>query len=115
MVRLVSEAEFSAALERALAPHAGRVRSVTGPGRSGAIASVYASHRLGVPFIPYGAMVPHHLAPLLIADTAEMSGATLRKALRRYERMWPVAAVAFHEPPRVVFWYEAAYLERIST
>lgn len=114
MVRWISEAEFSAAFEQALAPYIGRVRAVTGPGRSGAIASVYASHCLGVPFIPYGATIPDRLAPLLIADTAEMSGATLRKALRRYEHLSPVAVAAFHEPPRVVFWYEAAYLERIS-
>lgn len=84
------------------------VRAVTGPGRSGAIASVFASHMLGVPFIPYGHACPPHLRPLLIIDTARLTGATIRKAERRYAADGPCVSVCcFEEPPRVRFWYES--------
>lgn len=83
------------------------VGAVTGPGRSGAVAAVYASHMLGVPFIPYGQKHPQHLGRLLIVDTARESGATLRKAARKYQGATPLIVVAFEEPPRVKFWYEA--------
>lgn len=88
------------------------IGSVTGPGRSGAVAAVYASHILGVPFIPYGATAPTHLGRLLIIDTARASGATLRKAERRYRDADPFVMVAFEEPPRVAFWYEAPEPQR---
>lgn len=108
-MRTVSEEEFRAALLQRLQwleSVAARPRAVTGPGRSGAIAAVYASHMLGIPFLPFGQPGPH---PLLIVDTARKSGATLRKAVRRYDAMGvPSGALAvFHEPPRVRFWYEA--------
>jgi hypothetical protein len=77
---------------------------VTGPGRSGAIAAVYASHIFKINFIPFGATVPHK--ELLIIDTAAMSGRTLRKAFRRYEHLNPTCLALFNEPPRVKFWYE---------
>lgn len=80
--------------------------AVTGPGRSGAIASVYASHMLGIPFIPYGNHCPDHLAPLLVIDTAKMSGASLRKACRKYAHLNPISIHLYDEPPRVRFWYE---------
>ncbi|TXM69650.1 hypothetical protein [Methylobacterium sp. WL120] len=84
-----------------------QVGSVTGPGRSGAVAAVYASHMLGVPFIPYGHPIPSHLGRVLIVDTARETGQTLRKAERRYAYADPVVVFAFDEPPRVIFWYEA--------
>ena len=82
---------------------------VTGPGRSGAVAAVYTSHMLRIPFIPYGNKAPTGLGKLLIIDTARESGATLRKAVSRYEKLGHdvVSAVCFEEPPRVAFWYEA--------
>ena len=50
--RVVAEAEFAGVLRlKLLGVQAG---AVVGPGRSGAVASVYASHILGIPFIPYG-------------------------------------------------------------
>jgi hypothetical protein len=108
MPRVVSEREFDAKLrEKLVASPVILCGSVTGPGRSGAIAAVYASHLLGIPFIPYGSKVPEHLGQLLIVDTASESGATMRKAARRYEHCDPVCVVAFQEPPRVMFWYEA--------
>ena len=81
-MRIVSEGEFAAAIRTAL--QGVEVGSVTGPGRSGAVAAVYASHILGVPFIPYGQPAPKGLGRILVIDTAEESGATLRKAGRRY-------------------------------
>ncbi|RUM98977.1 hypothetical protein EET67_04875 [Pseudaminobacter arsenicus] len=88
------------------------VGSVTGPGRSGAVAAVYASHILRVPFIPYGSKAPTHLGRLMIIDTAMESGATIRKAVRRYKDANPVSLVCYHEPPRVMFWYESGKPQR---
>ena len=62
--------------------------------RSGAVAAVYASHMLHVPFIPYGQKHPQHLGRLLIVDTARESGATLRKAERKYEGTSPLVIVS---------------------
>jgi adenine/guanine phosphoribosyltransferase-like PRPP-binding protein len=107
-MRIISESEFAARLcEVIAAAETDGVGFVTGPGRSGAIAAVYASHALHIPFIPYGATAPKHLGRALIVDTARESGATLRKAARRYEASRPLVLVAFEEPPRVAFWYEA--------
>lgn len=105
-MRTVTEPEFRARLAEVLAslPPVG---SVTGPGRSGAVAAVYASHLLGVPFTPYGSRCPLHLGRLLLIDTARESGATLRKAERRYREADPVVVACYEEPPRVAFWYEA--------
>lgn len=108
MTRVVSEREFETRLRDCLmAVVRDEIGSVTGPGRSGAIAAVYASHILGVPFIPYGQKHPSHLGRLLIVDTARESGATLRKAERKYIAAAPLVVVAYEEPPRVMFWYEA--------
>lgn len=113
MPRIVPELEFRDALETAVfAIGHLPIGAVTGPGRSGAIASVYASHYLGVPFIPYGQKHPRQLGRLLIIDTATESGATLRKAARKYEAETPIVLAIYHEPPRVAFWYEAPKPQR---
>lgn len=112
-MRIVSESEFAARIRALLADTQPNVGSVTGPGRSGAVAAVYASHILGVPFTPYGCKAPTHLGSLLIIDTAMESGATLRKAERRYGYASPVVLVCYHEPPRVAFWYEAAAARKL--
>lgn len=110
--RIVSEPEFAERLRLVLQNHRlEHIGAVTGPGRSGAVAAVYASHILGVPFIPYGMRCPDQFQ-LLIVDTARESGRTLRKAAKRYEYANPVVVVAFEEPPRVAFWYEAAKPQR---
>lgn len=111
-MRIISEAEFTIRIREILADTQPNVGSVTGPGRSGAVAAVYASHILGVPFIPYGSKCPAHLGSLLIIDTAMESGATLRKAERRYSDASPVVIACYHEPPRVAFWYEARKPQR---
>lgn len=115
-MRIVTEAEFSERIRDRLAnPFPWwAIGSVTGPGRSGAIAAVYASHILRVPFIPYGATAPHHLGCLLIIDTARESGATLRKAERKYRDGTPIIVVCYEEPPRVGFWYEAPKPQRFK-
>ena len=76
---------------------------VVGPGRSGAVASVYASHHLGIPFLPWGASPPAG-SKILVVDTAMQSGRTIRRAMRKYNTDYFV--VAYQEPPRVKFWYE---------
>lgn len=100
---VISESDFATALRERLCGIA--ARAVTGPGRSGAIASVYASHMLGIPFLPYGVFCPEHLRPLLIVDTARKSGVTLHRAARKYGEPCILVHV-FDEPPRVRFWYE---------
>lgn len=102
----VSEAQFRKALYPLLEPLRGKVFSVTGPGRSGAIAAVYSSHYLGIPFIPFyrGSFNPK-LLPVLIVDTAINTGRTMRKAERRVKGQ-SVLLTVFKEPPIVRFWYE---------
>jgi hypothetical protein len=98
LTRIVSEAEFAARLRIVLQNHRlDDIGAVTGPGRSGAIAAVYTSHMLHIPYIPYGQLCPEKFR-LLIIDTARESGRTLRN---------PVVIAVYEEPPRVVFWYEA--------
>jgi hypothetical protein len=112
---IISESDFATRLRAVLSVSGDigalsandNIGAVTGPGRSGAIAAVYASHILHVPFIPYGSVAPAHLGRLLIVDTARESGRTLRKAASRYSDADPLVVVAFEEPPRVTFWYEA--------
>ena len=106
MARVVSEVEFRKVLHSKL--EGLQPGAVTGPGRSGAIASAYASHVLGVPFLPFGTFCTHPLRPLLIVDTARKSGRTLRGALAQYHYAEPRAVWCFDEPPRVIFWYEAS-------
>lgn len=106
-MRLISESEFRSRIMDVVSDGCLDCGFVTGPGRSGAIAAVYASHILGIPFIPYGATAPDHLGRVLIIDTAMESGATLRKAERKYKDSNPDVRYCYHEPPRVFFWYEA--------
>lgn len=103
MTRIISEAEFSDRLRSLREEVPDDCRWVTGPGRSGAIAAVYASHLLGIPFVPYRCSAPGRL---LLIDTARQTGATLRKAERLYAAHDPFVWVGFEEPPRVIFWYE---------
>ena len=105
-MRVVSEREFAERIQDLLADSRfDCVGSVTGPGRSGAVAAVYASHFLHVPFIPFGSVAPEHLGRLLVIDTARESGRTLDKAMRKYGRI-AISLACYHEPPRVMFWYE---------
>lgn len=108
-MNIVTTEQFAQALRRKLDEcglNRDTVRAVCGPGRSGALAAVYTSHMLGVPFVPYDRPCPEHLRPLLIIDTATSTGRTLRKAERKHGPD-SVAVAVFHEPPRVHFWYEA--------
>jgi hypothetical protein len=113
--RVVTEEEFDGAIHRLLSDRKkemDEIGCVTGPGRSGAIAAVYASHILHVPFIPMGTMPPRHLGRLLIIDTATETGKTLKKAGVKYREYEPLIVAIYHEPPRVMFWYEAGKPQR---
>ncbi|MGB1214760.1 MAG: hypothetical protein ACPG4X_15450 [Pikeienuella sp.] len=105
-IRIVEADEFEAKFCDALRGFTG-ADFVTGPGRSGAIASVYASHFLGIPFIPFKRM---RGSKVLIVDTAIASGATIRKASNYY--FGAPYIYAFTQPPRVKFWYERLSMER---
>lgn len=101
----VEEPEFSERM-RQCAPDT-RPDFVTGPGRSGAVAAVYASYLLGIPFVPWDC--PHPGTSALIVDTAAMTGRTMRKAAARYARRYPVVDtfVAFTAADqRHHFWFE---------
>jgi hypothetical protein len=99
--RIVSGEEFAARLRIVLQNHRLEdIGAATGPGRSGAIAAVYASHILGIPYIPHGQLCPQKFR-LLIIDTARETGRTLRKAARWYHRSNPVVIAVYEEPPRV--------------
>lgn len=104
---LISEPEFHNKLEMTLNSFPFKVGAVTGPGRSGAVAAVYVSHMLGVPFIPFGQPCPDKLRPLLIADTTMKTGRTMRKACAKYAELEPYMLFVFSEPTvRYKFWYE---------
>jgi hypothetical protein len=114
-VRIVSEAEFAERIRVVLSNHRlESIGAVTGPGRSGAVAAVYASHILDVPFIPFGANVPDKF-DLLVIDTARESGRTLRKSANWYTKRIgkrPTIIAVYEEPPRVALWYEATKPQR---
>jgi hypothetical protein len=108
MNRIISEIEFRKSLLSLLKllpsyPDHG-FKSVSGPGRSGAIAAVYASHFLKIPFITHSSNILVHLQPHLVIDTAIHTGKTLCKAHRKAKATYSIAV--YHEPPRVKFWYE---------
>jgi hypothetical protein len=76
---------------------------VTGPGRSGAIASVYTSYFTKLNFIPYKQLLGHD--DVLVIDTVVKSGKTLRAASKHYDNAYSVAV--FNDPNhRYRFWYE---------
>jgi len=81
---------------------------VTGPGRSGAITSAFASHITGIPFMPFGHYpeIPKGTRRLLIIDTSQQTGKTLRKARNRYKDYNPVAMSVYYATKRLRFWYE---------
>lgn len=101
---IITEPEFKETLKTKL--EGITAKAVTGPGRSGAVAAVYSSYILGIPFIPYGQRCPNKLRPLLIVDTAAKTGKTIRKAAREYDDGEVITVVCYNEPPRVRFWYE---------
>lgn len=109
--RIVTEDEFREKIVREL--RGCKAKSVTGPGRSGAIAAVYASYILGVPFVPYGRKVQATLQPLLIIDTAKYSGSTMTKASKLYMGTQVSLMWLYDEPPMVRFWYEFANGEHL--
>lgn len=105
----VTEAEFSATVRHTLA---GMVRPdfVTGPGRSGAVAAVYASYALSSPYIPHSTRPAESGETILVIDTVSMSGRTIRKAESRWKRLgYEVSSLVLYSSPTIRhhFWYEA--------
>jgi hypothetical protein len=105
----IDEGRFITALQAALATFPHPFGAVTGPGRSGAVAASYASYLTGRPFVPFGQPFP---GPVLVIDTATMSGQTLRKAVRKVEKTGSIAyGLAVYASPvdRYHFWYERPF------
>ena len=103
---IITEEQFRIKLKEKLDILHVNPRFVTGPGRSGAIASVYASYYLKIPYVPFKTILPNHFFPILIIDTVENTGKTLRSACKFYENNGPIPVFVFEEPPRLHFWYE---------
>lgn len=109
-MRIVSEQEFREVFTKRL-DSAPSCDYVVGPGRSGAIAAVYASHYLGVPFVPFKCKLPGRRA--LVVDTAILTGATVRKASRIYGNCPIVYGFNQKETEeRLKFWYEELSMVR---
>ena len=107
----ISELEFKAAIAVSLKDiDPTDFDFVVGPGRSGAIASVYASHMTGIKFLPWHNRVPDDKRRVLLIDTASQTGKTLRKARSRYISLnYEVDAIAVYDCPdtHYVFWFES--------
>lgn len=110
--RTVLEPEFQEEARIQLAAEIFRtVDSVTGPGRSGAIAASYASHILGVPFLSYGVPPSSSVSHLLVIDTVWSTGGHLRRAMELYAPLVRTTSYAlFREPPLIKFWFEREIL-----
>lgn len=108
---MVQETEFREALVEKLSVFCpSDFDFVTGPGRSGSVAAVYASHLLGIPYVPYKA---NPTGRYLVVDTTSKTGRTLRKAAKKYNAVR--AVVMFHQTSttdRLRFWYEELSLPR---
>ncbi len=109
MKKYISEKEFS---DRLVAVSGVNCECVVGVGRSGAVAAVYASHALHIPFMPTIESIPSHMSEVLLIDTAQLTGKTMRKAQRKLERngkkVTPVT-LFYEEKTHHIFWYEAGY------
>lgn len=83
---VVTHDQFEQRLVEVLQPLHGLFVAVTGPGRSGALAAVYASHYLKIPYVvpKNTAMLERSLGKLLIIDTALYTGKTLRRLSNWY-------------------------------
>lgn len=82
--KIVDFGWYNSVMSEVLSPLRGKYVSVTGPGRSGAVAAVCASYFLQIPYVvpkQIGAFkTPARLAgKLLIIDSAWLTGKTLRK------------------------------------
>jgi hypothetical protein len=114
MTQWIDEGRFITALQAALATFQHPFGAVTGPGRSGAIAAAYASYLTGRPFVPFGQPFP---GPILVIDTATMSGRTLRKAVRKVEKTGSIAyGLQVYASPvdRYHFWYERPFVSPVD-
>lgn len=84
-------------------------KGVTGPGRSGAVASVYVSYLVGLPYLPWGVQLPKSMAPVLVVDTVRDTGKTLKKACSSLVKKGINCEtfVVYDKPAQhLSFWYE---------
>lgn len=88
-----------------------RYSFVTGPGRSGAVAAVYASHLLGIPYLPHKVRKITD-GSILVVDTAVASGNTIRKCAKWYGGADYRYMYDQTKCGRVKFWYEKLSYER---
>lgn len=111
----INEITFRKALIEVLKPYKGYFKGVCGPGRSGALASVYASHILGVPFVPFKQQIPKELFPLLIVDTTQKSGRTMRKAVEWYKKLQlgeVQGLTPYSANAKLHFWFESQFTDK---
>lgn len=111
MNKIITESEFRAEWTRLLDKESEIIAAcdyVTGPGRSGAIAAVYASHHMAIPFVPFKHVIPDQ--NVLIVDTASRTGRTIRKATNYYLKggKGVTSIIGYPEGPKehLRFWYE---------
>lgn len=103
---LITEAAFQERIEEALADRHGKFAWVMGPGRSGAIAAIYASHILNIPWVPYG-FLPRAKGKGLLIDIAHTNALCLNRAVRRYRTRETETLLLFHTPDAIpVLWFQ---------
>lgn len=104
-MRTITESEFQDRLREALSDHEVHfARWVTGPGRSGAIAAVYASYFLNIPYVQFGYAARPEGAPLVI-DITECRK-NFRDADRLYGHLSPIKIALFEIKPYQSFWFK---------
>lgn len=128
MAIMISESDFRDRIKAVLsveideAHKSGRAsfQFVTGPGRSGAVAAVYASHILGISFLPFKSPVEAEVGKdrMIMIDTAVWTGKTLKKGTSWYaargfrvKHIYMYDSFAYEEPTRHIFWYERDYVD----
>lgn len=108
---MVSETNFKQRMiEKMKTFNLSQYKFVTGPGRSGAIASVYVSHYYNLTFINYKSNISDEFkSKVLVVDTAEKTGRTVRKAAKIYNNEY----VTFFNGAELhhIFWYEKDFIE----
>lgn len=103
---MITEPEFVTQLRETLAdPVYATVASVTGPGRSGAMASIYASQLLDIEYVPCG-REPRTGGPILLIDVADTTMYGLNKLAKRYKDYDQVLCLVFEVEKSVPMWFE---------
>lgn len=103
---MISEADFIDRLKLVLEdPEFSHAEWVTGPGRTGAMAAIYASHILNVSFVAYGHR-PKANGYVLVMDILNDNPRTMRRALKHYDICRPIPCIVFPEIENEGLWFE---------